>query len=402
MGFGAIIAAGEGNELLPERVLDCITEVRVEQSLDSPTRFAIRFQEDIVDGEPSIGTMPELQCGQMLAIAVQSGDTIGVQSDDTIRCLVRGPITDVECSVTRGGPGSWYQVSGEDRRVEMDRQCVRRPWSGRASAAAETILSETFDRTQVAQTNLLYGAPRSGASQVSQTLNQRWTNAAFIRQIARQNNLQFWLEYDCQLNGLDPTRQSLEITETTNLKPSPPRPNGAAAAASPVELIQLVPTVAVALLVNVEPDRCRNVTTFNLTEKGERPNQFAGTAIDERDLQEHRTSASDPQPAIRPGGQGLMSNGVQRDVCITTAGNPTELQNRAESALTEAGWFVNATASTTAYMLGDVLMPHDVVEVEGLGSRHSGPYQVSAVTHVINSADHVMDIQLRRNATGGG
>jgi hypothetical protein len=393
MGFGAIIAAGERNQLLPDRVLDYITEVRVEQSLDEPTRFAIRFQEDIIDGEPAIGGMPELQPEQMLAIAVQSGDAI--------RCLLRGPITDVQCSVMRGGPGSWYQVNGQDRRVEMNRQYVRRAWSGRASAAAQTILGQTFDDTQVEQTNLIYGAPRSGTSQVSQTLNQRTTNAAFIRQIARQNNLQFWIEYECRLNGLDPTSQSLEITETANLKPSPPRPNGAAVGALPIDLIQLVPTVAVALRVNVKPDRYQNVTAFDLTENPERPNQFTGTAINERDLQESRTSATDPQPAIRQDGRGLNGSGVQRDVCITTAGNPTELQNRAESALTEAGWFVNATASTTAYMLCGVLMPHDVVEVEGLGSKHSGPYQVSAVTHVINAADHFMDIQLRRNATGG-
>lgn len=391
MGFGAIIAAGEGNQLLSDQVLNCITEVRVEQSLDAPTRFAIRFQEDVIDGKPSIGTMPELQSEQMLAIAVQTSDAI--------RCLVRGPITDVQCSFARGGPGSWYQVNGQDRRVEMDRQCIRQAWAGRASEVASKILNKIFDRSQVEETNLIYGTPRSGPSYVSQTLNQRWTNAAFIRQIARQNNLQFWIEYDCQLNGLDPTRQSLDITETANLKSSPSRSNDTAAAGSLVQLMQLVPTVTFPLRVNVESDRCPNVTTFNLTENPERPNQFAGTAIDERDLKKQRTIATDPQPAIRTDGQGL-SRQVQRDVCITTAGNPTELQNRAEAALTEAGWFVNATASTTAYMLGGVLMPHDIVKVEGLGPKHSGPYQVSSVTHVINAADHFMDIQLRRNATG--
>ena len=80
----------------------------------------------------------------------------------------------------------------------------------------------------------------------------------------------------------------------------------------------------------------------------------------------------------------------------------TNCSHKAEAALTEAGWFVDATASTTAHMLGGVLLPHDVVEVEGLGQEHSGPYQVKAVTHVINAADHFMDIQLRRNAIGGG
>jgi hypothetical protein len=77
-----------------------------------------------------------------------------------------------------------------------------------------------------------------------------------------------------------------------------------------------------------------------------------------------------------------------------------ELRPRAEAAMTEAGWFLNATASTTAHMLGGVLAPHAVIEVEGFGPRDSGAYQVAAVTHVVTAADHWMDLRLRRNAVG--
>ncbi|MCM1983268.1 hypothetical protein [Lyngbya confervoides] len=391
MGFGAIIAAGDKNELLSDPLLECITEVRVEQHLDNPTQYAIRFQEDIVDGEPRMMTAPELQCEKMLAIAVKA--------NDTLKCLVRGPITDVKCSVTRGGPGSWYEVHGQDRRVELDRQCVRKAWTGRASEAADAILSERFE-TDIEQTNIIYGSPRSGGSQATQTLNQRSTNAAFIRAIARRNNFHCWLAYECKLDPFSLTGRSLKITETAHLKPSPPRPSGALGALSALPL-KLVPTVMVALRVNVEEDQCRNVTRFDLGINAEQPNQFSGTTINEADLKEDRTSTTDPQPAIRPGGLTLSNCSAQRDLCVTTAGNQTEMQNQAESALTEAGWYVNATASTTAFMLGDVLLPHDVIEVEGLGKAHSGPYQVQSVTHVINAADHYMDLRLRRNAIGG-
>jgi hypothetical protein len=52
-------------------------------------------------------------------------------------------------------------------------------------------------------------------------------------------------------------------------------------------------------------------------------------------------------------------------------------------------------------MLGGVLLPHDVIAVEGLGNDHGGDYQVRAVTHVINAADHFMDLKLRRNSIRG-
>jgi hypothetical protein len=398
MGFGVIIASGENNTLLRDDLLDCLTEVRVEQFLDETTRFAIRFQEDISSGEPLIMQAPELKCEQMITIAVQVGDER--------RCLVRGPITDVKCSVKLGGPGSWHEVHGQDRRVQMDREYVYHAWSALASEAAETILNKAiqnkkkFDRIDVEKTRIAYGGQREGQPPTASTLNQRYTDLAFIRRIARDCNLHFWIEYKCQPNGLDPVGESLKVEEQANLKSSPRRPKDAPAGPVRVDQIKLVPTVQVKLRVNVEKEQCQNVTAFDLTMNPERPNQFTGTAIDDTDVQPHSVSPTDPQSTIVKDGQRFAGCKEPRDLCITTAGNQEELQCKAESALTEAGWFVNATASTTVHMLRGVLLPHDVVEVEGLSKEHNGPYQVKAVTHVINAADHFMDIQLRRNAIG--
>ena len=160
MGLGAIIASGEKNELLSDALVGGITEVRVEQFLDEPARFAIRFQEDISSGEPTVMQAPELQYGQMM--------TIAVQVQDEVKCLVRGPITDVKCSIMLGGPGSWFEVHGQGRRVELNRQCFQHAWTGRASEAAATILSTTF-MTDIQESTKVYGEQTS-------TLNQRATD----------------------------------------------------------------------------------------------------------------------------------------------------------------------------------------------------------------------------------
>lgn len=389
MGFGAVITSGETNTLLSDRLLDCVTEVRIEQSLDDQTRFAVRFEEDVSGGQPVTSRADELRCERMMAIAVQGRDGLA--------CLVRGPITNVRSSATLGGPGSWFEVHGQDRRVELDRECRRRAWSGRASAAAANILNAGF-RTEIEETRIIYGSTRAGGDQVTQTLNQRSTDLAFIRQIARQNNLHFWIAYTCRLNGA-PTARSMTVTETATLAASPPRRQGGPTG---IDQIALVPTVPLTLRVHVPQEQCPNVTAFDLEMNPERPNTYAGTAIDDRDLEEHRTSVTDPQPTITRSGQRMAGCQARRDVCLTTAGNPEQIHARAESVLTEAGWFVEATASTTAHMLGGILQPHDVVGVQGLGTMDSGPYQVSAVTHVINATAHYMDISLRRNAIGEG
>lgn len=394
MGFGAIIAAGEKNKLLRDDLVDSITEVRVEQFLDKPTLFAIRFQEDISGGNPLIMTAPELQCGQMIVIAVNVGDEM--------KCLMRGPIIDIKCSVMLGGPGSWFEIHGQDRRIEMDRKCKKRCWRGLESEAAATVLRDEykFRKICIQTTSKCYGGAPGNGEPILETLNQRDTDEAFLRQIACRNNLHFWIEYECGRNGLDRTGESLDVVEIANLRSSPLRPVDAKKMLCE-EQIKLKSKVDVALRVNVQKEECQNVTAFDMTVNFERPSQFQGCVINERTGKKQTVAPLDRQPPQTKGGKRIINCNFERDLCITTAGNVEELQRKAESALTEAGWFVEATASTTAHMLGGLLLPHDEVEIEGLGDEHNGRYQVKAVTHVINPADHFMDAQFRRNAFGG-
>ncbi|MDJ0861088.1 MAG: hypothetical protein QNJ82_02485 [Gammaproteobacteria bacterium] len=387
MGFGAIILSGDDNRLLSEDLTDSLTEVRVEQFLDRPTRFAMRFQEDYNDdGEPRMVEATELSPEQMITVAVEDGDGL--------KCLVRGPITVLKSSFALGGPGSWFEVHGMDRRVEMSRVCQRRAWVGMASGAAQSILSSYGFATNIQQTTRLY-------SEQNSTLNQRATDLDFLNQITRQNNLCFWISYACRTSPFNPLGGSIEVEETANLTSSPPRPDNAVSITVRPLPVPLVPSTDMKLRVNPPPEEDQTVNSFELSVQVERPTSFDGQAVDDRTARLDRTSAEDIQPPIVTGGQSLRDIApTERLLCVTTAGDQTELQNRSQAALTEAGWMLHATARTTAHMLGGVLVPHDVVEVENLGARHSGPYQVDSVTHTINAADHHMEIHLRRNAIG--
>lgn len=384
MGFGALIASGSRNELLSDELLGCVTEVRVEQSLEDPTRFAIRFQEDIRDGQPLVMGSPELQPEEILTVAVPDGDGL--------RCLARGPITEVKCSIAIGGPGSWVELHCKDRRVEMDRQCFRRAWQGKASDAASAILGSYDFKRDVEPTTKIY-------SDATGTLNQRSTDLAFLKKLARQNNLSFWLDYECEVGGPPPFGGGLTVREIANFKSSPKRPEGPSPPVSAAD-IPLIPSVKVSLRVNVDPKNCQTVTSFECGMDVERPNGFDGSAINDRDCRKSQTSAEDRQPSVGSGKRLRELTREDRKMWITSPGDSEELQPRAEAMLTDAGWFIHAKASTTAYMLGGVLVPHDVVPVEGLDARHNGPYQVKGATHVINAADHFMDLELRSNYLG--
>jgi hypothetical protein len=386
MGFGAIIASGTGNTPLGADLADCLIEVRVEQSLDEPTRYGIRIREDIADGQPMAARAPELQVEQMLTVAVRL-------EDDTTLCLVRGPITDTQAQYTLGGPGSWYEVHGSDRRVELSRQCFQHAWEGRASDAAKSILSGYGFEADAQDTNKTY-------STATETLNQRASDLDFLKTVAKENGFFFWLSYTLTGQALPLPGGQLSVTETAHFKTSPFRPLGPSGIPASIAGLQLAPSGTPQIRAGADNSDCgNNVTAFSVKEDVERPNAASVTAVDTRAVSSDNSSATNPDTALAHGGQPLTDlTGLKRTPCITAAGNAEDVRGRAEAALADSGWYVTATASTTAHMLKGVLQPHDIVEVVGIGSQHSIPFRVKKVTHVITPSDHYMDVELQSNS----
>ncbi len=77
-----------------------------------------------------------------------------------------------------------------------------------------------------------------------------------------------------------------------------------------------------------------------------------------------------------------------------------ELTLRAQSLLREAGWFVRCEGEADVSRLRAVLRVGTVVQIEGIGSLHSGKYFVWSVRHIITQETHKMKFVLVRNAVG--
>jgi hypothetical protein len=385
MGFGAIIAVGENNTSLDADLAGCIAEVRVEQKLNEPTQFAVRFVDDIEDGRLRHANDDRLAIDTVLTVIVEVGDAFA--------CLVRGPIVEHKSEMTIGGPGSWFEVHGLDRRDLLDRICVQATWTGRASDVARQILGQAFDELDVEDTTRVYEEGR-------ETLNQRTTDLDFLTQIAARNNLHFWITYDCARSSIG---GGFQVDETAHLASSPKRPEGGVGGAV-ASAIQLVPTSELILRVHVPSAQCPNLTSFQVSVDGGRPSRYRAGSMPSEEIRPGTTEASDPQPPAGQGAQRLgQLGGVTRELCMPGSGDPQDTQTRGEAALTEAGWFVQATASTTRHLLGGVLGPHDVVAAVGVGPRFGrAVFRVKEATHVINAAEHFMDLALESNSLGEG
>ncbi len=77
-----------------------------------------------------------------------------------------------------------------------------------------------------------------------------------------------------------------------------------------------------------------------------------------------------------------------------------ELQARTVSVLRESGFFVRCTGEVDLAALGSVLRVNTVVQLNGVGSVHSGLYYVWSVRHAITQDGHRMKFVLVRNAAG--
>jgi hypothetical protein len=396
MGFGAIIATGENNTPLDQDLAGCIAEVRIEQKLDEPTQFAVRFLDDIEDGRLHRANDDRLSIDTIVTVIVDTGEAMSAASGSPskLTCLVRGPIVQDKSEMMIGGPGSSFEIHGLDRRDFLDRLCVPATRPGRASDVAREILDRAFDRLDIEDTTRVYDERR-------ETLNQRTTDLDFLTRIAARNNVHFWVTYECVPSSIG---SGYQVTETAHLASSPRRPEGGVSGAI-ASAIQLIPTSDLALRIHVPSGQCPNVTAFQVNVDGDRPSRYRAGSMPTEEIRPGTTEASDPQPPAGQGGQRLAQlGGVVRELCLPGSGDPQETQTRGEAALTAAGWFVQATASTTRHLLGGVLRPHDVIAAVGVGPRfgRNVAFRVKEVTHVITAAEHFMDLRLESNSLGEG
>ena len=211
MGFGLIITVGEAKALAPDTVFQWLVEARVEMELSKPTLFALRFEDDICEGKREIAD------ANIFAKDTLVGLFVVLEETKELECLVYGPVTKIRASSLLGGPGSWVEIHGEDRRVLMGRKGVQGTYSGLASATASAILS-LYGFTPDTQDTLIKYDTKDNQ------LTQSGTDLAFIDDIARRNNMDFWIEYKVT------NEAPIALTETAKLRTSPERTQQAGAA----------------------------------------------------------------------------------------------------------------------------------------------------------------------------
>lgn len=379
MAMAALIFFGDGNLAFPEDAMGWLAEIRVEQELNKPTKFALRFEDDLCGDGPAMADRAEIAPTTMITIMAGAGNVAPV-------CLARGPIVRVRSSTQLGGSGSWIEAHCETRQVEMDRVPVSAKWTGAHDGVVSGVLGSYDFSPDVADV-------QGTADEDENQLNQSGTDLAFLNKMASEHGVDFWITYDAE-----PLGSLALIDETAHFKISPPVANALPGALGGFTLIPKEDGPVFRL--NAVGDDCPTVNTFEVEADLERPTTGQVSTIDTTSGQEVDES---PQAAPDTQGDGptIQTYGdVTRTLTTAGPGGPEVQTRRQEAALRAAAWFVTGKATTSTELLHHIVIPHDIIRVEGAGAQLSIPYQVKAVTHVINGAAHMMDIKLRSNFLG--
>jgi phage protein D len=353
MGLGVAVSVGGSQDAQ----LSAASSVEVVEAMGEATTYCLRYELDAAKGD-----LPLLFDGRLDPGSVLSIFALGKSAP---HCLVKGPVHGQRIGLRHGVAGSWVEVRGSDTSVVLDRESKSTIWPKETdSEAAEAILrTRGYKQRDIAKTNGVHDEKKH-------TLVQRESDLRFVRRLARRNGFLFWI--DCDEAG----------KETAHFR----RP-------------ALTPGATPPLVINLQG---ANLGDLEIAWDVERP-----TRVDALQLDLNAKTVLSAAVAATPlkilGDKGLkaITGGDARSIVLQAPVDDTgDLRARAEGALIEADWFIQAVCTTSRHALGDLVRAHTVVELKGAGKRHSGTYFVAGVRHVIDAAAHQMEIELIRNGWG--
>ena len=351
MGLGIVIAVAG----TPDTELSDAVSVEVFESMSEMTTFRIRYDLAIQEGDFPALVDARLDPGSEVAVIAPLNDKNNY--------LVKGPVTAQQIHFVHGGGGSYVEVSGADTSIAMDRETKSTVWTDLTDSDAVSTIFGQYGYTPDVD------ATQAGHFEAKHTLVQRESDLSFVRRLARRNGFLFWIT--CDENGI----------ETARFK----RPELEGEPAGNID-------------INLDSN---NIAALDLEWDVERPTSAVAAQVDLSD-KSAIDGGVEQSPLTPLGAQPLsaIATGTRSIHVLMPVDDSGDLTARGEAALIDSGWFIRATCQTSVNAMSAIIRANSLVNLRGVGTRHSGKYYVKSVRHTIDPSAHNMEIELIRNAWG--
>ena len=357
--------------------------IEVIESVREESTFTVVFSTDIDGDRFCLKDDPNLLPGKDKLLSVVAE----VEGESSV--LVHGLIIDRDATVKHGGPGSSITVKGSDRRVLMDRNhAPSRTHKGKIGDVVRAILADGKYHFETKVEDLpceIAGSEQEGRA--AQTMS----DLQLVKRLAGMVGAEFWIDWELSSGLFKPPK----VVETAHFETQPPRNEGPKFGSIPIPIL-IAPKGAPEIKLNTN-DKETTVLEFQTSRTTEVPRKSG--PIKRLNQRSGRLESTNTEAAPNTLGElPDIPDDLQRSV--VSAGNVSMARCITQGALNDAAWTVSATVTTSAYGIGGLLRPRQVVKVSGAGDLDDGDYFVWKVTHNIDSADHKMSVELRRNAVG--
>lgn len=354
MGLDILICVDDiPNENLTQKV----SSVEVYEKMDQNTSYKLNFAVDICDGDIAQNIEADTAPAKILSILAHV--------NDSLICLVKGPVTTQQSRLNHGGAGSSLNIEGEDTGKNLDHAPIFQITdSGTDADIVTTIISNADQMIPDVEST-----PDSLHAEENHSHVQRESNLSLLRTLARRNGFHFWITYSNEGMATGHFRSRSLDGQPANT-----------------------------LIVNHENN---NIDLLQVNSDSTRPSRTEGRQIDLRTLSVIGGETTLEDSTLGSSGLRELNGTEQQSIQLAPAVDDAgALTARSRGALRDAQWFINATCQTSLHRLCNIVRFHTIVQMQGAGSRHSGNYYVTGVRHKIDAVGHVMELELERNAWG--
>jgi phage protein D len=292
---------------------------------------------------------------------IRIGVTLGSRSES----LLTADVIETDAELSNRPGQSILNVVAMDPTVRMNLEEKIRQWPNMAdSDIASAIFGEYGFSPQVDQT-------QPSRTEVEITTIQRGTDIQFLRQLARRNG------YECYVET-HPTSGALEGHF------HPPR---------------LDQTALDTLSVNL--GEATNINSFRARYDMLRPTTVQVSGLD-IGSQSDQSAQADSVALDGLGQTSALPSDRPRVVLASRMGlaQTGELQTYAQSVVDRSAWAISAEGELNTAAYGSILRSRRPVPVRGAGRQFSGLYYVEKVLHTFTGDGYTQRFSLRRNATG--
>jgi phage protein D len=378
-----------GGQPVAESFYRDVVSLTVEESTSAVGSFSLRLVSRLLD-DGSWGHLEDRNLKLFTPVTVQTGfisagglvgalDSLlgGSNGDNGLHTVFKGYITGFHFQMGGDPRTSFVEVTGQDASVLMSLEEKIASWPNLSDSDIARQIVGGYQIPITADDT----APKH--QEDDYTVVQRSTDLQFLRDLARRNGLEFYLESDDtgkvtayfrapQLDGAAQADLAAHFSKQTNLKSFSAHMSGLRPLNVKMEQMD----------IKSKSPNTSKVGSMTLTKLGKKQ-------VDEL-ISVPLGNLITPKDALS-----------QTLVLGPPTSDSTELAAIAQAVRNESAWFIDATGEVNNEAYQGVLRARRTVLVKGAGFAFSGKYYVTKVTHKLRAdGSYSQTFEARRNARG--